>query len=205
MLKHASPTGHAVETSDTQHASRNADFLKTLFEDEGNQVAFLQKSSLFERVYRTQHHQLPPTVLNEAQRQQSAKLHCLYGRPILKTGRLRSARTYPYACSKVYDIREYTDESRWGPFMDDGSDNVDWEKVEAIQIVLGNNIYVKKLTRLFSDIWDNPFSGSWKGSFMSTPNLDKSSLDAMDPYGVTGTWYRVRCHGPEYTTCIYRG
>ncbi|PTB80497.1 hypothetical protein M440DRAFT_1397867 [Trichoderma longibrachiatum ATCC 18648] len=193
MLKHASPTGHAVETSDTQHASRNADFLRTLFEDEANQVAFLQKSSLFERVYRTQHHQLPPTVLNEEQRRQSAKLHCLYGRPILKTGRLRSARTYPYACSKVYDIREYTHGSRWGPFMADGSDNVDWEKVEAIQIVLGNNIYIKKLTRLFSDIWDNPFSGSWKGSFMSAPNLDKTSLDAMDPYGVTGTWYRIVC------------
>lgn len=76
--------------------------------------------------------------------------------------------------------------------MNDGSDRVDWEKVEAILIVLGNNVYAKKLTRLFSDIWDSPFSGSWKGSFISSPSPDVTSLDAMDPYGVTGTWYRVR-------------
>lgn len=191
LLEQASSAGHAVETSDTQYASRNADFLRVLFDEELNRVAFLQKSSLFERVYRSQHHQLSSVHLNKEQRQQSAKLHCLYGKPILKIGRLRSTRTYPYACSKVYDIRQYTARTRWGPFMDDESDRVDWEKVEAILIVLGNNIYAKKLTRLFNDVWDNPFSGSWKSSFISSANPDKSSLDAMDPYGITGTWYRV--------------
>lgn len=190
LLKHASPASHAVETSDTQYASRNADFLNTIFEDESNRKAFLQKSSLFERVYRTQHHPFP--ALDKKQQQESAKLHCLYGKPILETGRLRSARTYPYACSKVYDIRQYTNRTRWGPFMDEAGDlKVDWEKVEAILIVLGSNIYTKKLTRLFNDVWDSPFSGSWKGSFISSPITDQSSLDAMDPYGVTGTWYRV--------------
>ncbi|RFU77840.1 f-box domain-containing [Trichoderma arundinaceum] len=193
LLKQASSAGYAVETSDTQYASRNADFLKGLFEEELNRVAFFQKSSLFERVYRSQHHQLSSVSLSKEQRQQSAKLHCLYGKPILKIGRLRSARTYPYACSKVYDIRQYTTQTRWGPFMDDGSDRVDWEKVEAILIVLGNNIYAKKLTRLFNDVWDNPFSGSWRGSFISSPKPDISSLDAVDPYGVTGTWYRIVC------------
>ncbi|UKZ73830.1 hypothetical protein TrVFT333_001483 [Trichoderma virens FT-333] len=193
LLKHASSAGHALETSDTQYASRNADFLKAVFEDETTREAFLQKSSLFERVYRSQHHQLPSVRMDNEQRQQSAKLHCLYGKPILKTGRLRSARTYPYACSKVYDIRQYTTRSRWGPFTSNGDDKVDWEKVEAILIVLGSNIYTKKLTRLFSDVWDSPFSGSWKGSFISAPNPDISSLDAMDPYGVTGTWYRIVC------------
>lgn len=191
MLQHASSAGHAVEASDTQYASRNVDFLNSLFENEVNREAFLQKSSLFERVYRSQH-QAPSDNISKEQRQLSAKLHCLYGKPILKVGRLRSARTYPYACSKVYDIRQYTAQTRWGPFMNDGSDRVDWEKVEAILIVLGNNVYTKKLTRLFSDIWDNPFSGSWKGSFISSPSPDITSLDAMDPYGVTGTWYRVR-------------
>ncbi|KAL6836509.1 hypothetical protein J3E69DRAFT_373520 [Trichoderma sp. SZMC 28015] len=192
LLKHASPASHAVETSDTQYASRNADFLNTIFEDESNRKAFLQKSSLFERVYRTQHHPFP--ALDKKQQQESAKLHCLYGKPILETGRLRSARTYPYACSKVYDIRQYTNRTRWGPFMDEAGDlKVDWEKVEAILIVLGSNIYTKKLTRLFNDVWDSPFSGSWKGSFISSPITDQSSLDAMDPYGVTGTWYRIVC------------
>jgi hypothetical protein len=190
LLLQASSTGYAVETSDTQYASRNVDFLNSLFDNELNREAFLQKSSLFERVYRSQH-LLSSENLTKEQRQQSAKLHCLYGKPILKIGRLRSARTYPYACSKVYDIRQYTAQTRWGPFMNDGSDRVDWEKVEAILLVLGNNVYAKKLTRLFSDIWDNPFSGSWKGSFISSPSPDITSLDAMDPYGVTGTWYRV--------------
>lgn len=192
MLQHASSAGHAVEASDTQYASRNVDFLNRLFENEVNREAFLQKSSLFERVYRSQHH-VPSDNMSKEQRQQSAKLHCLYGKPILKVGRLRSARTYPYACSKVYDIRQYTTQTRWGPFMNDGSDRVDWEKVEAILIVLGNNVYAKKLTRLFSDIWDNPFSGSWKGSFITSPSPDITSLDTMDPYGVTGTWYRLVC------------
>lgn len=191
LVKHASSAGHAVETSDTQYASKNMEFLRGFFDSDVNREAFLQKSSLFERVYRSQHHQAPSPSLTKEQQQQSAKMHCLYGKPILKTGRLRSARTYPFACSKVYDIRQYTARTRWGPFMDDGSDNVDWEKVEAIMIVLGNNIFAKKLTRLFSDIWDNPFSGSWKNSFISAPNPDMSSLDARDPYGVTGTWYRV--------------
>ncbi|KAL7937961.1 hypothetical protein V8C35DRAFT_290407 [Trichoderma chlorosporum] len=195
LLKQASSAGHAVETSDTQYASRNAGFLKALFEDEANREAFLQRSSLFERVYRSQHHQLPSVLLDKKSKQASAKLHCLYGRPILKTGRLRSARTYPYACAQTYDIRQYTTQTKWGPFMDDEDQalHVDWEKVEAILIVLGSNIHTKKLTRLFSDVWDNPFSGSWKGSFISNPNTDKSSLDAMDPYGVTGTWYRIVC------------
>ncbi|KAL7922238.1 hypothetical protein ACQKWADRAFT_292859 [Trichoderma austrokoningii] len=192
MLQHASSAGHAVEASDTQYASRNVDFLAGLFENEVNREAFLQKSGLFEVVCRAQNH-LPSDNWSKLQRQQSAKLHCLYGKPILQVGRLRSSRTYPYACAKVYNIRQHNAQNRWGPFMNDGSDRVDWEKVEAILIVLGENVYAKKLTRLFSDIWDNPFSGSWKGSFMSPPSLDIMSLAAMDPYGVTGTWYRVVC------------
>ncbi|KAL7789066.1 hypothetical protein V8C37DRAFT_411418 [Trichoderma ceciliae] len=193
LLRQASSAGYAIDKSDTQYASRNAGFLSSLFGNEINRAAFFQKSSLFERLYRSQHRQLSSVNLSREQRQQSAKLHCLYGKPILKIGSLRSTRTYPYACSRVYDIRQYTTRTRWGPFMDDGSDRVDWEKVEAILIVLGNNIYAKKLARLFDEFWDNPFSGSWKGSFISSTNPDKSSLDGMDPYGVTGTWYRIVC------------
>lgn len=125
--------------------------------------------------------------------QKSAHLHCLYGRPILNVGRLRSTRTYPLACSKVYDLRQYSRQTHWGPFLNDGSDGVDWEKVEAILIVLGYNIGRKRIVaRIFGEIWDSPFAGSWSNSYMASPPRDMSSLEARDPYGVTGTWYRVR-------------
>lgn len=92
--------------------------------------------------------------------QQSAKLHCLYGKPIINQGRLRSTRTYPYAVSKVYDLRQYTDFTKWGPFMNDATGRVDWEMVEAILVVLGHNFNQRRVAKLFGDIWDCPFSGS---------------------------------------------
>lgn len=47
----------------------------------------------------------------------SAKLHCLYGDMTLECARTRTRglRVYPYACSKVYDLREFTPRTRWGP------------------------------------------------------------------------------------------
>lgn len=102
-------------------------------------------------------------------------------------------KTYPYACSKVYDLRQFTQNTGWGPFKDDGTFNVDWEKVEAILIVLGHNIGARRqIARIFAEVWDSPFSGSFRNSFMAPPPRDITSLEARDPYGVTGTWYRVR-------------
>ena len=80
--------------------------------------------------------------------------------------------------------------------MDDDSDRVDWEKVEAIIVVLGHNIRKLQLTsKVFSEVWDSPFSGSWSGSYMPYPRpypkCELNSLADRDPYGVTGTWYRV--------------
>lgn len=145
-----------------------------------------------------------PIRVNESPKvshQQSAKLHCLFGKPILNSGRTRSARTYPFACSKVYDLRQYTELTGWGPFMNDETDRVDWEKVEAIFIVLGNNISMKRLvSKIFADVWDSPFSGSWPQSYLPCLQPDLSPLEAGDPYGVTGTWYRVR-HLLDTTIC----
>lgn len=86
----------------------------------------------------------------------------------------------------------------WGPFADDGSQNVDWEKVEAIMVVIGHNL------RLFSDrtgnevygsIWAEPFAGAVPNSYTSLSvlrlNEPKAVLDAQDPFGVTGTYMRV--------------
>ncbi|PNY28769.1 Uncharacterized protein TCAP_01314 [Tolypocladium capitatum] len=193
LLKHASSQGRTIDNSHTHCASRNADFLAELFVDQSNREAFLQRSFLFERV-RNEHHQPPIRgrgQLHESEYQLSAKLHCLYGKPILNLGRLRSTRTYPFAVSKVYDLRQYTDLTKWGPFMDDTTGRVDWEKVEAILIVLGYNITMRRVSKLFSDVWDTPFSGSWPKSYMPSPKAEVTPLDGSDPYGVTGTWYRV--------------
>ncbi|KAF5000965.1 hypothetical protein FGRMN_1335 [Fusarium graminum] len=200
LLKNASPSlsdeAAGANFSKTHASSRNAALLQRLFSQAETLEAFLEGSSLFNRLRNdlrqvNRESPLAPTSANDACRalqQKSAHLHCLYGKPILNVGRLRSTRTYPYACSKVYDLRNYTDESGWGPFMNDGSFNVDWEKVEAILIVLGHNIGAKRVVaRIFGDIWDSPFSGSFQNSFMAPPPRDISSLEARDPYGVTGT------------------
>lgn len=202
LLKNASPSPDETTTfSKTQAPSRNATLLQRLFNKDETVEAFLQGSSLFNRL-RNDVRQInrdgapAPTSTDSAHRvlqQKSAHLHCLYSRPILNVGRLRSTRTYPYACSKVYDLRQYTERTGWGPFMNDGSFNIDWEKVEAILIVLGHNIGSRRLVaRIFGEVWDSPFSGSFSNSFMAPPPRDITSLEARDPYSVTGTWYRVR-------------
>ncbi|PHH87602.1 hypothetical protein CDD83_8655 [Cordyceps sp. RAO-2017] len=197
LLKQASSLGCFTENSHTHAASRNADLLAQLFKEASTREAFLQRSFLFGRVRNEHRH--PMRLLDPPQRehQQSAKLHCLYGRPILNLGRLRSTRTYPYAVSKVYDLRQYTDLTEWGPFMNDSTDRVDWEKIEAILVVLGYNLALRRVARLFTDVWDSPFSGSWPNSYRHcdtpSPPLSPSPMDSMDPYGVTGTWYRVVC------------
>jgi hypothetical protein len=105
----------------------------------------------------------------------------------------------PFACSKVYDLRQYTQKTKWGPFMDDDSDRVDWEKVEAIMIVLGANLELVGMHNfpICQNYWEVPFAGVWPNSYRALP-IDRSDtesdpLDLKDPYGVTGTWLRVVC------------
>lgn len=127
----------------------------------------------------------------------------------------RGVPTHCVARSKVYDLREYTEHSLWGPFMDDGSQNVDWEKVEAIMVVLGFNLakFTERSNGRFPLMWDKPFEGATPQSYVSSAfSKDHDagsneegeeeisslrelspSLDALDPYGVTGTWMRVVC------------
>jgi hypothetical protein len=116
--------------------------------------------------------------------------------------------------------------------MDDGSQRVDWEKVQAIMVVLAYNhrIYTEQrglgiplsaailgassaiftTTHVRPDSsaagsgsvlrpWEDPFSGIAAGSFLSAPLAGtpvpalRPDLDALDPYGVTGTWLRIVC------------
>lgn len=117
---------------------------------------------------------------------------------MMQAGRTRSARTYPYACSKVYDLRQYTTRTRWGPFRDDDTGRVDWEKLEAVMIVLCKNITFRwPGADVFNDIFHNPFFGSFPHSFRyqsgeeNVPDFGDAELNERDPYGVTGYWYRV--------------
>uniref|UniRef100_L2FU06 F-box domain-containing protein n=1 Tax=Colletotrichum fructicola (strain Nara gc5) TaxID=1213859 RepID=L2FU06_COLFN len=193
FLKNASSTGEAQNEAGTHAASRNAAFLARAFREEPARLAFLCRSFIFERA-RSEVRPIRIPEKPKEEHQQSAKLHCLYGRPILNCGRTRSSRVYPYACSKVYDLRQYTPRTKWGPFMDDDTDRVDWEKVEAILIVLGSNIRSQNLTaKVFSNLWERPFVGSWAGSYVPAPNRGIQDLDLKDPYGVAGTWLRVVC------------
>ncbi|KIW43711.1 uncharacterized protein PV06_04786 [Exophiala oligosperma] len=120
--------------------------------------------------------------------------------------------THPFARSKVYDLRRYTAANMWGPFTDDGSGCVDWEKVQAIMIIIGfnYNLYSDRLRRSSArparirqssgnEPWDGVFSGIATDSYVSCrmpgqvrPSI-RPDLDALDPYGVTGSWMRVVC------------
>lgn len=120
------------------------------------------------------------------------------------------------ARAKVYDLREYTDGTLWGPFHDDGLQRVDWEKVEAIMVVLGYNLHLfAQRCNDFDPLWKTPWEGASPHSYIAPPKsaiddaADLTRIDspqddlpgpsreellaAQDPYGVTGTWRRVVC------------
>lgn len=92
----------------------------------------------------------------------------------------------------------------WGPFLANGSGMVDWEKVEAILLVLRANIKRKGLDGLgvFGTVWNSPFPGTWPGSYCPWPvkggEDERSELDKQDPYDVTGTYLRVVCFLGEW-------
>ncbi|KAF3205950.1 hypothetical protein TWF679_009129 [Orbilia oligospora] len=87
----------------------------------------------------------------------------------------------------------------WGPFRADGSGRVDWEKLEAIMVVLGFNlkVLVEESDMPIGNLWGVKFRGAIPYSAPHLkPNLDNRlelPLDLRDPYGATGTWLRVVC------------
>ncbi|KAM0277688.1 hypothetical protein ACHAQH_005631 [Verticillium albo-atrum] len=188
LLRHASPAGGpAASIAPTHAASRNAALAAKLFRDEPARTAYLTRSSLFQRA----RHQPPPA--DRALASASARLHCLYGRAILNAGRTRNGRVHPYACAKVYDLRQHTAGTFWGPFMEDGSGRVDWERVEAVMVVLGGNMRQARAGGSVWGGWDMPFAGSWPGSWLGSSMRILNGAGLEDPYGVGGTWLRVVC------------
>jgi hypothetical protein len=133
-----------------------------------------------------------------ASRQASAKLHVQYGTPIFYPRRGKYAQVYPYAVSMVYDLRNYKEESLWGPYLEDGQASVDWEKVEAVMIVLGWNlrVFTEQRDGIFGprSVWREPWVGASPESYEGTQGIPEAVEDGVvDPYGVQGTWMRVVC------------
>jgi len=100
-------------------------------------------------------------------------------------------------------LRTFTENGTfWGPFLDDGTSDVDWEKVEAIMIVLVHNLqHVVLRHSLQSDLlvglpmrWIQPWLGVSPNSFVPQKEQQQdcsTELDKLDPFGVSGTYLRV--------------
>ncbi|TVY54223.1 hypothetical protein LCER1_G005896, partial [Lachnellula cervina] len=180
-------------TASPSPESLNTRLLHQYFTSKTNQEAYLCRSTLFSRATSPPHIH-PPTTPSEAQA--SAKLHVLYGVPISSPSRTHYKPSYPYAVSIVYDLRRYTEETFWGPYMGDGQASVDWEKMEAVMCVLGHNLnlFVERTRNSFRDVWRDPWLGASPGSFkpISVSGLKEPAppAEALDPYNVTGSWMR---------------
>ena len=109
----------------------------------------------------------PPRSLEE--REASAKLHVHLGAPVISLSKSTHARIYPFAASVVYDLRNFTSQTLWGPFKADGEATVDWEKMEAIMIVLHKNVreFAVSLDCGLRPLWNYFWDGSTPDSFVS--------------------------------------
>jgi hypothetical protein len=192
--------------------SLNVAALVEQFEYKLNRTAFLYRSSTFDRArsYRPDRRQLRSAMEKPPIDQLSAKLNCLHGAPSERTYSQEGVRVYPFAAAKVYDLRNYSQANLWGPFKDDGSLEVDWEKVEAVMIVLGHNVERKRalIPGIDWDVWTKPFHGTFPDSYLPQLSLlsDVRMFDKVknkhihaqistseDPYGVNGYWMRIVC------------
>ncbi|KAL8693928.1 MAG: hypothetical protein Q9218_001342 [Villophora microphyllina] len=111
---------------------------------------------------------------------------------------------HPFARSRVYDLRQHTENSFWGPFLNDGSQSVDWEKVEGLMMILFHNIqqftdkYCEQKSILLPPQHE-PFAGATPNSLKLPPvhpQIERPSqtpLELQDPYNITGVWMRVVC------------
>lgn len=175
--------------------SKNESMLVRYFEQPRNRDAFMYRSSLYARAG-TEAQKAAKTA---DERQLSAKMHCLHGMGSGALGR-RSLSTYPYARSRVYDLRNYTQNTKWGPFRADGSEKVDWEMVESIMVDLGYNssICCPRFLPYFQPTWSQPFYGVVTDRMRAhaapkIPMEPEIPLDSRDPYNVSGLWHRIVC------------
>ncbi|KAF1911944.1 hypothetical protein BDU57DRAFT_551544 [Ampelomyces quisqualis] len=164
-----------------------------------NHSAFMCRSSLYSRAGT----ELQKPASDEESRQTSAKLHCLFGIPSSSSLGRRVLGTHPYARSRVYDLRNYTDATQWGPYRHDGSMRVDWEMIESLMIILGYNtgLCCRRFAPRFEPPWNDVLEGvvpeyqaltikGYPSKILYEPDVP---LRLKDPYGVSGVWSRIVC------------
>lgn len=187
-----------------------------LVDDDGDNSLDLQESAAPKSVVCSQtnigHTRSEDSIL----RRRSAELHCLYGVPIQYLPRSstksyhhnlranKGVKLHPFARSRVYDLRQHTQWSVWGPFDSDGCQDVDWEKIESLMIILWHNVqaFANRYSAYALPLvppWDKPFHGVTPYSLQLPPRASKIerplslSVESRDPYGVTGVWVRIVC------------
>jgi hypothetical protein len=178
--------------------SLNVQVLTELFENRDNQEAFLCNSTIFARARRAMKGSVPDPGRSYEERQMSAKLHTLYGVPIDLPRRARFNGAYPYACSVLYDLRNYNQDNMWGPYKDHLA-TADWERLEAIMVVLGHNLrmFTENAHGIFRPLWSVPWQGASPDSFHPNVTFGKLKeppappMNPLDPYNISGTWMRV--------------
>ncbi|KAL9607027.1 MAG: hypothetical protein Q9167_008019 [Letrouitia subvulpina] len=155
----------------------------------------------------------PPTGISDCRPEQqlSAKLNCLwgafhniggemcdrrhwFGQMLLPDEELsRADEVHEYARASVYDLRRYNDGNCWGPFQSDGSQRVDWERVEAIMILLSHNMADFNDEHGDGTIPNRTWNHAFAGLSPQPPSRLTLSPDALDPYDITGVWFRIVC------------
>jgi hypothetical protein len=166
-------------------------------EQRDNIEAFLCQSVTFTRSLSSL--SPPPNPPSLEMRQATAKLHVHYGTPIFCPRRAKFKQAYPYAVSMVYDLRNYREETLWGPYLGDGVASVDWEKMEAVMLVLGHNLrmFTEQSEGVFGSrsVWREPWIGASPGSYIGkkVECSEEEGEGVPDPYGIQGTWMRVVC------------
>ncbi|KAL5114315.1 hypothetical protein ACEQ8H_007790 [Pleosporales sp. CAS-2024a] len=191
---------HLVATASTDrfgNSFNQAAISKLFLHISQNHNAFMCRSSLYARAGTD----LQRPADDEEGRQLSAKLHCLFGIPSSNTGR-RVLSTHPFARSKVYDLRNYTDETKWGPFRDDGSMRTDWEMIESLMIIVDYNIGLccRRSRMGWFPPWRDVLGGVVPERTKTLPECPSKllyepdiPLVMKDPYNVSGIWSRTVC------------
>lgn len=179
--------------SERNGESQNKASLIQAFNRPLNLHSFMYRSSLYKRAGT----ETQQAAEDEEDQQLSAKLHCLHGMASGALGR-RSLSTHSYAKSRVYDLRNYTAKSGWGPFKADGSMSVDWEMMESIMIDLAYNsdVCCPRFMPHYKPVWSVPFGGivpdRLRAQYPPTLYMEPEvPLDLKDPYNITGIWHRV--------------
>lgn len=120
-------------------------------------------------------------ALSARESQLLARLHTMYGLTERDKTPARRVRSRAY----VYDMRRYTEDNRWGPFMSDGSGNVDWELMCELHHTLSMHV-VDYRTELQAEAGYSVFPMSLP--FCQPLLSPGEEQDEQDWAGVTGQW-----------------